>query len=279
MKIGIAIFSIAVLILGVTACADQDTTAGDNEFAIIQNIELTEDQIVDLAQELLSQFNIESMFDVPDFFKPDDFGVELGSGVDWERLRQVQASGSSRESAEQEAVNFFEWRYGSHLEHTIEFIGENEYYYAFRIIYEQEMRVSPVEGSHFGVPVTSAARYIVYKDSAVYFTSDGVPQITSQMRNRDSIRDILDTITFFYARESFFYGRHPDVTRIINRQIAETADHGGGFIYIYHFIDIVWCEQTTSLYAEFGAHHLFIDRDIGAISVLLSEVIRAVRLP
>jgi len=280
----IIIFILAtVFVSSLTSCDIQDIAEGSNSdiFENIHEIEyMTDEQLIELAQDLTG-FNFVSKFDVPNFLKPDDFGVGLGNNVDWEKWSQTKKSVNSRNNAKKEAEDFFR-RYDKFHDYTIDFIGENDYYYSFRVTYIQEYSVSLADGGHAGGFETHAYRYLIYKNKAVNYTSDGVPQLTKRMLNKKSVRDILDLITYFYVSE--YYGRHEEVTRVLYRQVEETDNHGGGFIYIYYFItigtnqgDLTNAEWLNS--AKLGIHIDFINGKTGQISTLSNDILKIAYIP
>jgi len=285
MKKTIAFLLSAVFLMALLGCNNSRTEGSNSDiFENIYEIEyMTNEQLIELAQDLLTGLNLVSKFDVPNFLKPDDFEVEIGSDVDWEKWIQTQISVNSRNNAKKEAENFFK-RYDKFHDFTIDFLGENDYYYSFRATYIQEYSVSLADGGSDGGSETQAYRYLIYKNRAVDYTSDGVPQLAKQMLNKKSVRDILDLITYFYVSDYYNYDRHKELTRVIYRQVEETDNHGGGFIYTYYFItiginpdDLTNAEWYYS--AQLGIHNTFINGKTGQISNLSSDIQRITYIP
>lgn len=281
MKKSIAIILAFALMLGLTACNND----GDNLKAIQEIESMTDERLIELAQDLLTGLNLFSKYDVSDFIKPDDFGVELESVLYWERWHQLQTSANSRESAKQQAESFFETNYKG-IEYTIDFIGENDYYYSFRITYEEELHFhfsdDNDEWGSDSVYQTQTWRYLIYKDSAVNYTSDGVPQIEKKMLKQKSVRDILDLITYFYVSEHYNYGRHQQLTRVLHRYVEKTNDHGSGFIYTYYFVTIEITgeePEERKYWSQLGVHRDFIDGKTGEISDLSNEIQKTALMP
>ncbi|MCL2397064.1 MAG: hypothetical protein FWC93_03265 [Defluviitaleaceae bacterium] len=244
---------------------------------LIINIELTDDQIIHLARDLLMQPSRANMFDVPSFRKPnvsgEGFDIRMPdnlistrySSPGQERWDQPQTSADSRESARQTLQEG--------PDRTANFAGESKYYYAFIVVYQTLMSVSPVEGPHFTQSIINTSRQIVYKDRAVSFDSDGTPRIARRMMlNTRSVRDIMDIMTFFHIHSN---NRHQGAVRVIDRQITRTSRHGGGFIYVYHYVGL----SRDALYARLRVRSSFISRRTGEVSTLSDETIKVVRMP
>jgi hypothetical protein len=269
-------------LLALTACETQDNDiAASYLFESVQEIEnMSDEQLIELAQELFDRRNPVSKFNVPDFLTPDDFGIEIGSGIDFEKWHQRQTSVNSRRNAQQDAESFFEW-YQWGTEYTLDFIGENNYYYSFRTTYIQNYCVMLDNGSYQD-SYERAWRLLIYKNNALNYNSDGVPQLARRMLNKKSVRDILDLITWFYVNEHYNYDRHQQSTRVIYRQVEETNDHGGGFIYTYYFITLGLNpnERTDWMYsAQSGVHRTFINGKTGEISDLSSDILKIAYIP
>jgi len=243
-------------------------------FQPVQKIEeISDEQLIASAKDLLIGINLVSKFckfDVSDFLNPD-FDIKIGIDVDWEYWNQLQPSADSREDARKIAENDFCKNHRQ--DYTLEFIGESDYCYSFRIIFEQGLAWDAVdENGKFSISgidyFTHAYRYFIYKNSALEYAYN-TPFLKSQMLNEKSIRDILDLRTYFYVSEYWKYGRHQQLSRVVYRDVQEADDYG--FIYTYYFVTIELNEQKEQ-YAQLGVHQTFIDGKTGQTSVLLNEI-------
>ena len=149
---------------------------------------------------------------VPDFYLPDDFGVEFEYGEYWPHV--WLNSVSTADEAEEEAELFVLAQ--TPASYTIDYIGENEYYYQFKVKYSYQ---NPR-------PVTFIARIIVYKLSARYLTFDSQNGYYSEIRalDRNSVFELLDL-------ETFLYHNPWRSARVIYRDLNETS---GEYVYTYY---------------------------------------------
>jgi hypothetical protein len=169
----------------------------------------------------------ESVFGVADFYMPDDFGVELIEGE--YRWWIYNKSADSFEEAKELATSDI-WKY---TVSSIDFIGENDYYYIFRV-----NRVYETDDKEY----VMINRELVFKSSAIYidyYILDDFPVSYYKFPNRDivnlnrqTVQDLLD-ISAFFAYLPQQNPEHSQHMRIIHRVVEETEDE---YIYTLYYV-------------------------------------------
>ena len=134
---------------------------------------------------LIREARGDNKFDVADFRTPDDFGVALENLEYWHQIRTNSVS--SVADAEKEVKSVFLKQNAD--DYKTDFIGENDYYYQFRLRYTGE----PDE-TH-----TMFLRIIVYKTSARFCSFNSKTGYYSEIRflDRNSVLYLMDLEVFF----------------------------------------------------------------------------------
>ncbi|MCL2755194.1 MAG: hypothetical protein FWD35_05730 [Oscillospiraceae bacterium] len=211
--------------------------------------ELTQEQLNEILRNLSVDFSARNRFDVFGFVTPDEFGLPLGDEVTWEAWLSLPNSANSVGEAKQEIINSV--TDAKRTDAVIEFIDENEYYYTFRMVYEQTIVACFTESGCSYSDYMHANRFVVFKNSAVDMTNS---RISANMLHAGSIRDLLDLHTFFYANQ----GRHWQTPKIIFRELTEVD---GGFIYVYYYVEHGTENDLDT--AQLGKFEIFIDAQTG----------------
>jgi hypothetical protein len=197
----------------------------------------------------------ETDFVFPEHHWLDDFGVPLQVGEpcpfsgEHEEIQVVFASGDSRETVEQNLLRDFpRWNTGDVriTDLRLEYVGENDYYFAFRLRYTYRVTPELERQLDWGgrLEAHTFQRVIVFK-SDIYngggFTSatcafepfcicdECVPRFSyfpQESRNFETILHVLDLHTFNLALYC-----ESGSGRIIHRTLEETEDR---FIYTFY---------------------------------------------
>ncbi len=149
---------------------------------------------------------------IPDFYEPDDFGVKPEQGETW---HEISSNSVCTADAAKNEVNDFAFKQKP-ASHTVDYIGENNYYYEFRLRYT--LGKTPESAVY-------TVRVIVYKDSAKYcgFSSQTGYFAEICALNRSSVLELLDLEVFLH------YG----AGNTVYRELTET---GGEYIYTLYRI-------------------------------------------
>jgi hypothetical protein len=154
-------------------------------------------------------------FAVADFYIPYDVDVISKEHEWWQDV--TLDSVLTFEEAEEQIMSFaLKQRPESY---TFEYIGDNDYYYEFRLVYTDRSYLT-------NELIYNIVHAIVYKESAKYITFNNQDGYYAEIRdlNRDSVKDLLDLMLFdSYLK---WYG-----SRIIYRELAETD---ASYIYTYY---------------------------------------------
>lgn len=133
---------------------------------------MTDKQLLELATRIYR-------LDIPGFYAWEDLGVPFAENECW--CGSLPTSASSVTEAINKIEEFF--IANSAARHTIKYLGENKYYYLFRI-------TSP--GTN---PNTYSFRYLVYKDSVKcysYNSDTGKDDVKFNALDKQSVLELLD---------------------------------------------------------------------------------------
>jgi hypothetical protein len=168
------------------------------------------------------------VFDVDDFYSFDDFGAEPVSGEFWTKIDNTSAK--TEEEAVKAAGNYA-FQFSVAARDSVELLGENDYYYAFRFVW------NPVLNDDDDANVDTE-RVIVFKESALAFFMHENPQSPVEtfyhklgMLDRQSVKDLLDAQIYFD-----YYWATPSrntLHRVIHRSLTESRD---GFVYTFYLV-------------------------------------------
>jgi hypothetical protein len=167
-------------------------------------------------EQLIKEVNKGNRFDVADFRLPDDFGVSLQDNESWQHAKLNSVS--SITDAEKEAKSFASAQNTGG--YTADYIGENDYYYEYRLKYT---------GDHDTENLIST-RIIVYKESAMFCAFNNKTGYYSEIRALDG-----DSVLYLLDLDVFFDVYNWDSARIIRREFNETASE---YIYTYYRVSI-----------------------------------------
>ncbi|MCL2755079.1 MAG: hypothetical protein FWD35_05125 [Oscillospiraceae bacterium] len=143
-------------------------------------LNMSDDEFIAFARKVKKQ----GVFDeVPDWYAPDDFGVKRegsGDAFGYERWNFVRtSSATSLSHAEQIVLQHYGiiphddgYTNESIIAHSIDFVGENDYYYSFRLRYTTSS--SPNAVAFLGFETReSVMRVNVFKDEALHINIKG----------------------------------------------------------------------------------------------------------
>lgn len=195
-------------------------------------------------EQLIEEVYKTNKIDVPDFHIPDDFGVSLGDKESWQQ--STTKSVSSITDAEKEIKEFASAQ--NPVESTIDFIGENDFYYEFRLAYTRERETGNL----------ISMRILVYKESAMFCTFNDQTGYYFEIRalDRDSVLHLLDL-------KAFFDIINWDSARIIRREFEETDNE---YIYIYYRVSITGGDWGLNDQAVIEKIKYVVDKATGVIT-------------
>lgn len=163
-------------------------------------------------ERLINHYLQKDEFVIPDYYEPDDFGVRPEQGETWHEIssNSVCTADAAKDEADAFALK------QKPASHTVDYIGENKYYYEFRLRY---ILGKTTESAVYTV------RVIVYKDSAKYCGFSSQTGYFAEIRalDRSSVLELLDLEVFLH------YG----VRNTLYRELTET---GGEYIYTLYRI-------------------------------------------
>ena len=194
-------------------------------------------------ERLLELFASDNYLNIPNFYVPDNFGVPFIDGEQW----GGSISSSSAKSATQAVSQIEEFGFvKSSDSYDIEYIGENQYYYSFRIT------CSHIDNETME-PFAHIYRYFVYKESAKYITFNNQTGYYFEIRALDkkSVLDLLDFEAYLWFRSG---------TSIIYRDFEETATE---YIYTFYTINRIWGDWGMSDTAILGKSIRRVDKKTG----------------
>jgi len=195
---------VVVILLGVVLVAD---------IAASEVERMTDEQLFAIARQ-------ESHFhDIPDFHMPELFGVPLEQWDEenYENERWLVAtldSATTREEAIEEIERFINSRENTDS-YTIEFVGENKFYFTFRLQYTWTQRWYPFDS------ITRTQRVLILNDN---IKNNYFRQRYFRTLDKDTIATVLDIETYLFC-----IGHD----RVFHRQIEETRTQ---FIYTYYTV-------------------------------------------
>ena len=184
----------------------------------------TNDEIENITDEqLINLVYKEDKIAVADFYTPDDFGVALKEKEWWHEITLNPISTFA--DAEKEVTSFvFMQNPGSH---TIDYIGENDFYYEFRVEYinrswEEYLKYHGKSLEEY----TYTSRIIVYKESVKYCAFNSQTGYYFEIRDldKDSVKNLLDL-------DAFLCNHQFHSANIIYRDFVETDNE---YIYTYY---------------------------------------------
>ena len=169
-------------------------------------------------EQLIKEVYKDNKFDVSDFYMPDDFGAGLLDGESWHRVRNNSVSSAA--DAEKEIKSFVSAQKTD--KYTADYIGENDYYYEFRLKYARRP----------GTEDFISMRIIIYKENAVFCAFNDKTGYYSEIRalERVSVLRLLDLDTFF---DIYNWGS----ARVILREFNETESE---YLYTYYRVYITY---------------------------------------
>ena len=192
-------------------------------------------------EQLLEEVRKENKFNVAGFHMPDDFGVAIADGELWQHL--LTDSVSSVADAENEIKSFVSAQKTD--EHTFDFIGENAYYYEFRLKYTREREADN----------SISMRVVVYKESAMFCAFNDKTGYKSEIRALDagSVLSLTDLDTFFNTINW-------DSARVVHREFKEADTE---YVYTYYRVSITDGDWDLNARAVLEKIKYGIDRTTG----------------
>lgn len=164
--------------------------------------------------QLIEEVYYQDKFPISDFYIADDFGIALEKGetMTFTRLNSV----SSVESAKNEVINMVTMR--DPKTYIIDFIGENEYYYQFKLKHNSKKWVD----------LWYTYRVLVFKDSMLHCTFNNSVGSSIEIKNlkRDIVLNLLDLEAYFRT-----------LGRVIYRELTENNYE---YIYTYYEVSITY---------------------------------------
>jgi len=194
-------------------------------------------------EQLIEEVHKNGKFAVPGFNVPVDFGVGLQGKEFWHH--SSTKSVSTIEDARNEIKELASLQ--NPVTHTIDYIGENEFYYEFRLTYARE-----------GDQDNIAMRSIVYKESARFCAFDNAIGYYSEIRalDGDSVLRLLDLDTFFQIINW-------ESAKVIQRDFEETDSQ---YIYTYYRVLITFGDWGLNDSAVAEKIKYAVDKTTGAIT-------------
>ncbi|MCL2638048.1 MAG: hypothetical protein FWD48_06705 [Oscillospiraceae bacterium] len=231
---------------------------------------ISDEEMIAIALELHSDFVL------PEHHTFDDFGVPLKEGRGWPYGEQeewgiMHYSAASREEVEQSIIDQLVRHDDENvsIEYSFEYIGENDYYYAFRSESIQEVteEYSELLGWNGITRSIDLQRIIVFKSDVVRrggFRSIQCPvgdcicdycepyysYFPQESLNFETVLHILDLETFTPGS----YGT------VIHREFAETDSK---FVYTYYRVAVVWHPGVGPEYAYMEVVNIYVDKNTG----------------
>lgn len=248
IKMAAIIISLVILASIFTACDNTDY------FLERYNVYNSAAEVENMSdKQLLEEVYLENKFYISDFYKPDDFGVKLKENEWWHQLQLNSVD--TVEEARNEVDSFALMQ--NPASYTIDYIGENEYYYQFSLTY-----------SAVNVPVTYIFRVIVYKESAKYCTFNSQDGYYYEIRalNKKAVLELCDLNTFFSVASLYS-------ERVLYREISETEDEYIYTLYAAYIIGGDWGIDDTACLVKGGYK---IDKISGEITRLESQTLKEV---
>ena len=203
---------------------------------------------------------------IPDLHTPELFSVPLYS----EFLLNHLDSFSSKESARRAAITLSKRMSGSSFpSYSYEFIGENDYFYQFRVI---------AYTNHW----STTTRVVLFKDSAITLYTEartrprGTPAIHNAIIHNTDAQNVLNVLDFFL----YFHidlGFTDDIQHIY-RELHETEDC---LQYLFYTV-----QRDRGVSEATGQHPdtislirtvLTVDRTTGTVSQTAQDVLKEIR--
>lgn len=166
--------------------------------------------------QLIREAQKKNKFPISNFYMPDTFGVKLEEGEIWHQV--LIGSVSTVAEAESKVESFVNLQY-SNLD-SIVYIGENDYYYQFRL------KQTSINFPDF----MYTYRVIVYKANAVFcsFSSQSGYSFAIQKLDKKSVRNLMDLRIF-----DLHFSWH--TSRVICRELVENKSD---YLFTYYSTSI-----------------------------------------
>jgi hypothetical protein len=164
------------------------------------------------GEQLIKEVYKDNKFDVSGFHMPDDFGAGLKDGESWHHLKINSASSAT--AAENEVKSFVSAQNPG--KYAADYIGENAYYYQFRLEYARKLDAYSL----------ISMRVIVYKENVMFCAFNDKTGYYSEIRDLSA-----DSVLYLLDMDTFFNTINWDSARIIRREIKETDNE---YIYTYY---------------------------------------------
>ena len=209
-------------------------------------------------KQLIAEAQKQNKHPVGDFFIPDDFDVEIEAEEMWYQIWLNSAS--TVEEARNEVEAFTDMQ--STSSHEITYIGENNYFYQFKLKYS---------GKNFPEYVYTY-RIVVWKNSALFCTFNNQDGYCFEIKMLDntSVRNILD-LNFYIYNYLFQSGR------IIHRELTEDANY---FYYTFYEISITYGDWGLYNTANLEKRQSRINKQTGELEMhYFSKNIKSVTIP
>jgi hypothetical protein len=223
-------------------CNDQDED-NDNQDKKNKESDLIQwtstEEIENMTDEqLINEVYGNNKISVMDFYEPDDFGINLEEKEWWYVIWEYNAL--TVVDAE-EVVLLFANKH-SPRSYSIDYIGENDYFFTFRLKYSIHV-----------------VRFIVYKESAFSCTSTSDVEI--HVFDKCSVKNILDSVFFLWHANWAS-------ARIIYRDFYETDDE---YIYTFYHTYIVSGDWGVNSTAVLGKKEIKVNKKTGKCINLFSS--------
>ncbi|MCL1866509.1 MAG: hypothetical protein FWF82_03790 [Oscillospiraceae bacterium] len=222
-------------------------------------------------ERLIEEVYKQNKFAVAGFFTPDSLGVDLieKQYYDGKTLKTAKehyngtglTSATSQKEAEQIMYDFLDKQNGTGK--SVEYLGENDYYYMFRAEYTHEW--------DFSSKVMYIMRRVVFKEDALYRTFNNQVGSYNEIRALDgkSVLDLLDTMTFFRFIQW-------TSARVIHREFEETDSE---YLYTYYAVSITYGDWGINNTAVLEKSCIGVDKKTGKITYHInSEYIKEVEI-
>jgi hypothetical protein len=224
MKKTSSLMCLCALVLFLWAGCNHEPVAAERSVTAEIQWTTTNDEIENITdEELINLAYKKDKIAVSDFYTPDDFGIALKDKEWWHEVTLNPIS--TFEGAEEEVISFvFMQNPGSH---TIDYIGENNFYYEFRVEYINRSWEEYLKNRGESLEeYTYTSRIIVYKESAKYCTFNSQTGYYAEIRalDKDSVQNLLDL-------EAFMSNHQLYTANIIYRDFVETDNE---YVYTYY---------------------------------------------
>ena len=197
-------------------------------------------QVESMTDAQLLAFATKSyQFIIPGFYERKLFGIPLKTDEDWGAISLSSASSVAQATNQIKDFGFVR----DAVTHNIEFIGEDKYYYSFRITWSNLCWIDQNKQEL----ISYTNRYLAYKENAMSlsFNDQTGLDIKFNLLDRQSMSDLLDLEPA--SRSNQMYGAN-----LLYRTLEETANE---YVYTYYHMghtggdwgmsDVTTLEKTT----------------------------------